>query len=46
MWCPRCAQEYRLRVLPLHSPEADQVCLLCESEGICRKCSRELHGPS
>ena len=41
--CPQCHKEVPLEVLEIGSKEADELCLLCESEGICRPCSKRIH---
>jgi len=43
MRCPVCDKPRQIEVLPLTSEEADDLCLLCEAEGVCRPCSRYKH---
>ncbi len=41
--CPRCHKEVPPEVLELGSKEADELCLLCEADNICRPCSKQIH---
>ena len=43
MRCPICNQENPIEVLDVASVEADNLCLLCEAEGICPSCSQRKH---
>lgn len=39
--CPVCGKDNPLQAIPIE--EADDLCLLCEAENICRPCSKIKH---
>ncbi len=41
--CPVCHKEVPPEVLALNSEEANNLYMLCEAEGVCRECSKNIH---